>query len=101
MRHLWKFAKLSEWSGWNSTWRQRCCPFCGGPESYRQHDPVCQIQKGIKELERLFPQVTQPLPLDPIEEMEAKALERMFLGEIEGHVRDDADPEKPRNFWDP
>jgi hypothetical protein len=100
-RRLWKLAKLAEWSGWNSKWNQRCCPFCGGPESYRVHDEFCEVMKAVNLLERIYPQVTTPLPLDPIEELEAKALERMLFGEIEDHVREENhDPEKPRNFWE-
>lgn len=97
VRRIWKIAKMAEWSGWNSKWRARCCPMCGGPESGRQHAQGCYMQDALDQLEERYPQVTEPIPLDPIEQLEADALERLMLGEIEDDARGGDGPEKP--YW--
>lgn len=98
VRRLWKFAKLAEWSEWNSKWRARCCPMCGGPESYRQHADYCPLFIALGVLEKDFPQVTQPLPMDPITEIEAKEWERLLLGGIQKAAGEEKDRNRP--FWE-
>jgi len=100
VRMLWQFAKEAEWSGWNTKWRAHCCPFCGGPKSYLTHAEYCALLIAMRVLETQYPQVTRPLPMDPITEMEAKYLERLLLGGIERMVKGEEprDPRKP--FWE-
>jgi hypothetical protein len=99
VRRLWKFAKLAEWSEWNPKWRQRCCPMCGGPESYRKHAETCSMLGSLNRLEDLYPQVTQQLPMDPITEIEAKDFEQFLLGGIDQWRKDDAPRDPKRPFW--
>lgn len=100
MREFWIIARDAQWSGWNPKWKQACCPACGGPKSMAVHELGCRIQSALSELEKLFPQVTRPLRLNPEEHARARALFGDVLGGLQKEGGEDDGLPKLKPFWE-